>query len=372
MMLYYHLRFKIKKRDRNRVIDNLMALREQLDQDVPDKDVNNNLLLATWNIRDFGKRNRRGYGRRLPETHFYIAEVLSRFDFVAVQEINELYEWETVMDILGPSFDYIASDVTDPKLGGNGERLTFVFDKRKVWFQNIAGEIVLPRDMLISKVETKVDNERIVAGKQFRRTPFIASFQSGWFKFDICTVHLYYGAASGAKLRERIEEISRVAEYLSKRADDALKKDRAVILLGDFNIVHPNHKTMKALTDRGFIVPQTLQRPSNINLTKYYDQIAFKTKPQVLEYVEKRSPYPKRRNAGIFEIFESVFTKDHFDQYKAAAKKTPNGKRQTDDNELRDYYLDWRTYQFSDHKPMWVCLNTNDSQAYLEQLKKEV
>jgi hypothetical protein len=29
----------------------------------------------------------------------------------------------------------------------------------------------------------------------------------------------------------------------------------------------------------------------------------------------------------------------------------------------------WRTYQFSDHKPMWVRLSTNDSRAYLENMK---
>ena len=38
------------------------------------------------------------------------------------------------MSILGPDWDYIATDVTDPVLGGNGERMTFAFDKRKVWF----------------------------------------------------------------------------------------------------------------------------------------------------------------------------------------------------------------------------------------------
>jgi endonuclease/exonuclease/phosphatase family metal-dependent hydrolase len=369
-MRYYYLRYKIRsKAERNRVIDNLLALRQQLDRDVPNKDMENNLLMATWNIRDFAKTNRRGFGERLPETHFYIAEVISRFDFVAVQEVNELDEWEDVMDILGPSWDYIATDVTDTKLGGNGERLTFVFDKRKVWFQNIAGEIVLPRDMLISKVEEQIEGERMVAGKQFHRTPFFASFQAGWFKFDICTVHIYFGAASGAKLNERVDEIGKIAEYLGDRADDALKKGKALILLGDFNIVHPEHKTMNALLDQGFKIPKNLRRPSNLDLSKYYDQIAFKTKPEVLEYIEKRSPYPKNRNAGIFEIFDSIFTEAHFDQYKDAAKATKNGKKTKNTAELRKYYLTWRTYQFSDHKPMWVRLNTNDSQAYLERLK---
>jgi hypothetical protein len=119
---------------------------------IPPKDADQNLLLATWNIRDFDKRNRRGFGPRLPESHFYIAEVISRFDFVAVQEVNRLREWKMVMDILGPDWSYIATDVTDPALGGNGERMTFAYDKRKVWFKHIAGEIVLPTHMLISKV----------------------------------------------------------------------------------------------------------------------------------------------------------------------------------------------------------------------------
>ncbi|UCH61188.1 MAG: endonuclease/exonuclease/phosphatase family protein [Anaerolineales bacterium] len=371
-MNYYYLRYRFKNKDeRNRVIDNLATLRQQLDRDIPDKDAENNLLLATWNIRDFGKTNRRGFGDRMTESHFYIAEVISRFDFVAVQEVNELEEWESVMNILGDNWDYIATDVTDTKLGGNGERLTFAFDKRKVFFQNIAGEIVLPQDMLVSNVKLEVDGERFYTGKQFHRTPFFASFQAGWLKFDICTVHIYYGSASGKKLKERIDEIGKIAEYLGERADDALQKRKALILLGDFNIVHPEHKTMQALLEQGFMAPKTLRNPTNIDKTKFYDQIVFKTKPEVVDYVEKRSPNPKNRNAGIFDLFENLYTESHFDQYLSAAKATSNGKKAANDAELRDYYLDWRTYQFSDHMPMWVRLQTNDSQTYLEWLKTQ-
>jgi len=223
---------------------------------IPDKDLDRTLLLATWNLRDFGKKNRRGFGARIADAHFYIAEVISRFDLIAVQEINELPEWEFVMDVLGPDWSYIATDITDRKIGGNGERLTFVFDKRKVRFKNIAGEIVLPDDMLISKSELKLGDKKVVGGKQFRRTPFVVSFQSGWFKFDICTVHLYCGESSGPKLEERVEKIGRIAGYLGKRAKDGLRTEKkALILLGDFNIVSPKHKTMKALLDAGFTVP---------------------------------------------------------------------------------------------------------------------
>jgi endonuclease/exonuclease/phosphatase family metal-dependent hydrolase len=372
-MQYYRLRF-LPKADRPRAIRCLEALCAQLDAEVPDKDAENNLLLATWNIRDLGKANRRGYGPRLRETHFYLAQVLSRFDFVAVQEVNELPEWERVMDILGPDWDYIATDVTNPKLGGNGERLTFVFDRRKVRFRKVAGEIVLPADALISAaLDPGPGGSPLFEKKQFRRTPFRAAFQAGWFKFDICTVHLYYGAESGPQLDERVQEIRAVAEYLKEEADRMIAKDHsaAVILLGDFNIVHPEHKTMKALTDAGFKVPQSLRLPANIGRDKYYDQIAFLAEPELLKYVERTSDDPKQRNAGVFEVFDHLFTDQMFAEYRDAAAATANGKKKDTEAKLRRYYKDWRTYQISDHKPMWVRLSTNDSLKYLKRLSEE-
>ncbi len=367
-MLYNRLRYVIKKdEERIRTVQNLLKLRKQLDATVPAKDAEHHLLLATWNIRDFGKptAKRRGWGPRLPETWFYIAEVISRFDFVAVQEINEISEWERVMDILGPKWAYIATDETDPALGGNGERMAFVYDTRKVWFQSIAGEIVLPPSMLISKAELEVEGQRVVAGSQFKRTPFMASFQAGWLAFDICTVHLYYGADRGDKLKQRIEEIHGIAKYLSTRADRALGDDRALFLLGDFNIVSPEHETMKALLDQGFVVPKVLQRQPTTGTKKHYDQIAFKTKPEVVEYVEVESENPLERNAGVVDLYRSIFTMQQFPLYEAVVKTSSAGKK--DGADLRKVYKDWRTYQFSDHYPMWVRLQTDGSEAYLRR-----
>ena len=73
------------------------------------------------------------------------------------------------MNILGPDWNYITTDVADPVPGGNGERMKFVYVKHKVWFQNIAGEIVLPARMLVSKVKAEIDGDEFVSGKQFRR-----------------------------------------------------------------------------------------------------------------------------------------------------------------------------------------------------------
>lgn len=373
-MFYSHLKFMIRDPEtRKRAAKNLIKLRKQLDGSVPPKDSEDNLLLATWNIRDFGKKNRRGWGQRLPESWFYIAEVLSRFDFVAVQEVNQLPEWEKVMKILGRNWGYIATDETDPKIGGNGERMTFVYDRRKVWFQSIAGEIVLPPQMLISRAEVQIEGKNVVAGNQFKRTPFMAMFQSGWLKFDICTVHLYYGASSGEKLEQRIEEIASIAKYLGERADRALGKDRALIILGDFNIVSPEHQTMKALTDNGFVVPKVLKETPTTGTEKHYDQIGFKTRPEVVEYVESRSDDPMNRNAGVIPLFRSVFTDRQFSTYKDIVQTTTTAGKDSEDSDvkLRKAYKSWRTYQFSDHYPMWVRLQTDGSANYLDRMAME-
>ena len=84
------------------------------------------LLLATWNIQHFGST------KRYDESLWYIAEVLSRFDLIAIQEVKQsLRDLELVTQLLGPWWKYIVSDVTAGE-PGNEERLAYLFDSRKV------------------------------------------------------------------------------------------------------------------------------------------------------------------------------------------------------------------------------------------------
>jgi endonuclease/exonuclease/phosphatase family metal-dependent hydrolase len=373
-MEYWRLKEALPQaRTRKRVVDNLATLRTQLEAEVPPKNVNSDLLLATWNIRDLGKLNRRGFGEREPETYFYIAETLSRFDFIAVQEVNELNEWQKVIDILGPDWDWIATDVTDPSLGGNGERLTFLWDRRKVLFRHVAGELVLPANLAITRHVKPKDGPKDVVrvkgeqvGQQFRRTPFAALFQASWFKFEICTVHIYYGSESGGELQERVEEIKRVAQFFGERAEAAFKDGRSLVLLGDFNIVGQSHATMEALLGEGFEVPAALREApaTNVGKDKYYDQIAFRTRPGDLSYLESRGSGAEAR-AGSVDIFKQLYSPERFGEHEKAVKASPNATRRKD---LEKYYLAWRTYQFSDHDPLWVRLKVDDSAKYLESL----
>ncbi|THB71962.1 MAG: endonuclease [Desulfovibrio sp.] len=368
MPFYSYLKSKIKSKDRPRVTKNLLGLMDQLDNLVPPKDTEENLLLATWNIRDFGKPNGWGWGNRLKESYFYIAEIISRFDFVAVQEINELGPWEEVMKILGGKWDYIATDVADIKGGGNGERMAFVFDRRKVSFQHIAGEIVLPPHLLISKSTFEIKGKKVTAGKQFRRTPFIASFQAGWLKFDICTVHIFYGKEYGEGLQERIKEIETIAKYLSKKANSELRKERALILLGDFNIKNPEHETMEALTSNGFTVPDILNGFPATPTGMYYDQIAFKEKKGIINFTNTDNTSPHTRNAGSINVYERLFTEEALHIYESYVKSCKKGKNATTREELLKAFYTWRTHQLSDHFPLWIRINTNNSKQYLTNL----
>ena len=89
---------------RHRASTSLLRLREQLRDEIPPRTVRDTLLPATWNIRDFDS-NKFGHGYRLSESYYYIAEIISAFDLVAVQELNEdLRALRRVKDILSPTW----------------------------------------------------------------------------------------------------------------------------------------------------------------------------------------------------------------------------------------------------------------------------
>lgn len=333
--------------------DRIVLLKDKLSETIPQKTVDDTLLLATWNIREFDSEK---YGPRLESTYYYMAEIISHFDIVAIQEVrDDLTAFKKLMRILGNDWDYIASDITEGK-AGNGERMAFVYDKRKVRFTCMAGELVLP--------EKK-------GGKtlQFARTPYIVSFQSGWFKFNITTAHAYYGKGKPG-MKRRIDEIREAALFLKKRAeretkmiqDKQKKKEMAsrwdnysYVLLGDFNIINREDETYQALTKgTSFVIHDGVLKHNlegtNVKRDMFYDQIAFLKKDDHLEMGDK---------AGVFDFFNYVFTEDDLSYYKPKIK----GQKTT------KFYKEWRTYQMSDHLPLWVEMKINFSRKYLEAIK---
>jgi hypothetical protein len=369
-----------------RCAERLLAMRKSLDP-IRKRKSDGSLLLATWNIRDFDS-NKFGYGPRLPETFFYIAEIMSCFDLIAVQEVNrDLSALESVMQILGREWDFIATDTTEGA-GGNEERMAFVYNTEKVWFRKIAGEIVLPEGQLIvsrkkvkppkaqeadeqpdvgAQAKAKKDFKEVE--QQFARTPFLVAFQSGWFRFSLCTVHIYYGADSGEQLKRRIAEIERLVKFFADRQDVASRQERDrfgnvenYILLGDFNVVSPKHKTMAALKSEGFTVPAAIdgdkvrQRGEH-----FYDQIAVRVK----------DPRFKVIGGGLVDMYADVFREEDRAIYAPfVPEKDPETNEKFKAKTPAELYRKWRTWQMSDHSPLWIEIETDFADQYLGDIAK--
>lgn len=327
----------------------LLDLRAQLasppPRGVPRRTKDASLIIGTWNIRDFDN-NKFRHGPRRRESLHYIAEIISSFDVCALQEVNEdLGPLKEVVRLMGPGWDFIATDVTTGA-SGNRERMCFVFDSRKVRFRNIVGEVVLPKHALLP------------GEQQFARTPFMVSFQAGWFKFSLCTVHIYFGeTAKGSDgYARRVSEIDYIAKEMARRAD---RDNENYILLGDFNIKNPVDETMQALTRAGFQLPPE-QYPSNLLGTHYYDQISFRTRKDELTFI----------SSGAFDWSESLFRPEHYDHYAPILPKRHRDLgadgRPRDAGKDKDYYSKrWLTWQMSDHLPLWVELAVDFSDAHL-------
>lgn len=273
---------------------------------------------------------------------------------MAIQEVNEdMRPFEKVMELLGPNWRYIATDLTEGP-SGNGERMVFVFDANKVQFKHIAGEVVLPKTALVGGVD------------QLARSPFLVRFQSGWFKFYLCTVHLYYGDDSGEGKVRRIAEIDSIGKFLKKRADE---DGENYILLGDMNVVDPDDDTMKALTKHKFVVPADLTGDrtfarwvSNMGGDKHYDQIAF------LPRKDELTLGPSANNAGVFNYYKAVFSDGEAETYFPLGKKN---KKWPDTAAKRTEYFEkkWRTWQMSDHLPLFIELRIDFTEKYLKRIR---
>lgn len=349
-MNYYYLRpknssplFIKNKVDRDDVIDNILALRKSLNDEIPEKKLRGNLVLGTWNIREFGNTK---YGGRMIESLYYIAEIISRFDLIAIQEVRtDMAEFNQMLNILGNDYGVHVSIVTQGK-SGNSERLAFIYDKRTVSFENIAGQVVLP------KTKTAVD--------QFARAPYIIRFQAGWIKFDIATAHIYYGddVKSGVKYKKRVEEIKSIVNYFSKYYINESGKNEAdnMFILGDFNVEDTEAATYAAATSGKFAIPDSILKAnlpgSNQLQTKIYDQILYYSKYKNIVFSK----------AGVYNLYNIVFNDFNNYEKRVAAHY---GKKLA-----KNKFTDFRSYQMSDHLPLWVEMKTDLADSYLEFVKK--
>jgi hypothetical protein len=163
--------------------EELKRLEENLDYSLPAKRLDKNLIIGSWNIRAFGNLTRKwtSEAKDSPKRDMHsllcIAEILRRFDVVAVQEVKgNIRALRDLMKVLGNDWGMILTDVSRGG-AGNNERMAYLFDTRRVQLSGLACELVVPDEWL-------VDIEEGELRKQFVRTPYAVGFRSNEIEYQ--------------------------------------------------------------------------------------------------------------------------------------------------------------------------------------------
>ena len=151
-----------------------------------------------------------------------------------------------------------------------------------------------------------------------------------------------------------------ITSVLSKRVK---KENTSYVLLGVFNIPDKKGPMMEALESNGFFVPEAIKNhPTDLCQINHYDQIAFNLKLDKTMTIFSEN----QQKAGAHNFCQSVYREQDFEIYR---EYFPDKMKKKNDNALLKYYLStWRTFQMSDHLPLWVELQIDFSNQYLEKL----
>jgi endonuclease/exonuclease/phosphatase family metal-dependent hydrolase len=277
---------------------------------VPSRKLNENLLIATWNIQQFSNN-------KTVRALQYIADICERFDIVALQEVKtDLTGLSKLMDLLPGNYNILVSDPT-----GNSERFAFLYDKRSVINTGLVCEIGF---------DVPADTH---TGFQIHRMPYCASFRAGRFDFVLVSAHIFFGKTA-AEEDFRREEIQRLVDLIHKRSKTARSKvfDRDFFVVGDFNIEKAGDQFFNALKSKGFMTPPGMDElTTNFLRNHTFDKIAW----------VNRSSF---KFTGRFNVipFGNVLFQD----------KSPKGGRK----------------EISDHLPLWAEFEINKLTQELDQI----
>ena len=281
---------------------------------VPEKS-ENRLLIASWNIANLGLQ------KRWKQHYELISEIISWFDIIAIQEVNDKIEGLREIEAVLPShYDLIFSDKA-----GNNERFAFAYDSRKIKLMELVGEIgIPPKDQKYIKLPGV--NEKFTG---FDRNPYLCSFQWRNKIIILINVHSFFGSESKKDIERRSLEAYAISRYADLEGKSKNAFSRNIIALGDFNLpkVDKGDLVYKALLARGLKLPEHTSRVySNIADDKEYDQIAFLP-----------SLKSKIKANGIFDFDVAIFP-ELWQESKSKFKK-------------------YVKYYISDHRPIWMQLD---------------
>ncbi len=301
--------------------EELQNLRNQLNTEISKKN-EDNILIATWNIRAFGDltqkwtADKKDSPKRDLHSLLCIIEILKSFDIIAIQEVkNNIKCLRDTLKLLGKDWSFIMTDVTKGDTG-NGERLAFIYNNKRASLSGLACEVVVPKEQFGNNI-----SQNSLEG-QFARSPYAVGFKTKNKTFVLLTLHVIYGDNSS----DRVPELKAISDWMYTWAKQLKKRNQSLIILGDFNIEREGDIAYDAFTSNNLYIPKDIRNlPSTIfKEIKLYDQIGWyknsRSNHQItLEYLK----------GGIFDFRNTVLTD-------------------------RDYSLSKLSYRISDHFPLWA------------------
>ena len=281
---------------------------------IPKKDPGR-ILIAKWNLTNFGVQKRGDDHLRM------MAKIIGLFDVVAVQEIaDDLTHLRKLLGFLGGNWDNVYSDI-----GGNAERLGFIYNSTKVSRKNLDAELVVKGDF---SLEVVTDGKKKTYS-DFNLNPYMVDFAAGGFEFTLVNVHLYQALEI-----VRAQEASAVSKWAAGRSDKKYPPCEDIIVLGDFNMNRWNMSdaTYKELVAHGLSVPEhTTEFASGSSLSgeAFYDAVTF---------VSKKTTADCSGQDGVFDFDNAVF---------------PTEWKKLKTESERATFKDYLRYYLSDHRPLW-------------------
>ena len=166
-----------------------------------------------------------------------------------------------------------------------------------------------------------------------------------------------------------MDEIREVARFLRARTEDPVEPIRNLIVLGDFNIFTAGDATMRALTeDGGFTRPRRREVGSRAPTSprdKKYDQIAFRSAGGTSRRRARRARSTSTSTCSHDDAVYRPYIDAYIDERRRAGARSP--KPPADAAAARRQFNLWRTYQMSDHLPLWAEFRVDFADDYLTQ-----
>jgi endonuclease/exonuclease/phosphatase family metal-dependent hydrolase len=355
-----------------RCIDGLLRLKRQLEASVSARRTEDNLLVASWNIVSLGSGD-----YRTGEALYYLAEILSRFDLIVVQEVKpSLADLDRLIRILGPNWAYMVNDATGGD-EGNDERSAYIYNTNRVRPSGIAGELSIWNALAQSSP---------LGLRDLKRPAYMTGFVTGWKQFALINLHLHPGkdaekrtanAVIPADSALRQEEMRLLLSVLADRMDKLWTQN--LVLVGDMNFYRTHDDaTIDLIHAAGFwesagLVGKTTNITTDPADAETYDRMFFNGD----DYF-RIATVDGQEQGGVLNPFLSVYRDEDWPAYRSVMRDkhgTPakGAALMTDDGAAIRYFKQtFRKRQLSDHFLIWVELAVDDSAAFLAGKRPDV